>query len=328
VFPGALNAPHSPLLPHTPFQPSAVPAFLSSTSALPPRTPYTPFTAFPLQQLSSPSGFEKSSSPHANLLEQSDEPLAKLYVQILRFVERDLTRIMDIAEKVSIKSTQISRGEKVTVSPSIYGTTPGQPTAQDQGFEILANVLWDELGRALMDDLGGIVFAAGRPNEFRKVKLLSINYYQLLTRHIQNHEITQAFIRSLESLAPSGHAVEIMRSHPVYVAFEKRWQLPVYFQMRWKEIVTKVEETLGSQVELSPKIGKMFITSLNSALIDMTEKNNFVTTQGSAIWIAISACWSAEIYMPELSHRFWRLTLQVYRFTCWFYLRLIDVEAS
>ncbi|KAF5370825.1 hypothetical protein D9758_001986 [Tetrapyrgos nigripes] len=285
VFPGALNAPHSPLLPHTPFQTSATPAFLSSTSALPPRTPYTPFSAFPVQQLSSPSSFGKANSPHANLLEQNDEPLAKLYVQILRFVERDLTRIMDIAERVSIKSAQISRGEKSVASPATYTASATQPTAHDQGFEILANVLWDELGRALMDDLGGIVFAAGRPNEFRK-----------------NHDLTQAFIRSLESLAPSGHAIETMRSHPVYIAFEKRWQLPVYFQMRWKEIVTKVEETLGPQVELCPKI----------------EKNNFVTIQGSAAWIAISACWSAEIYMPELSHRFWRLTLQLLsRYRTW-----------
>ena len=35
-----------------------------------------------------------------------------------------------------------------------------------------------------------------------------------------------------------------MRAHPVYTAFERRWQLPVYFQLRWKEIVTKLEEPL------------------------------------------------------------------------------------
>ncbi|THU95639.1 COG complex component [Dendrothele bispora CBS 962.96] len=280
VFPGALNAPHSPLLPHTPMRTFVTPAFLSNVSLLPPRTPYTPFTAFPLQQTASSSGFEKSDSPHANILEQSDEPLAKLFVQILRFLERDLTRIMDIAERVSIKSAQIRSSTAGSIAMS-------QPIGiQDQGFQILANVVWDELGRAMMDDLGGIVFAAGRPNEFRK-----------------NHEITQAFIRSLENLAPSGHAVEAMRSHPVYISFEKRWQLPVYFQMRWKEIVGKVEETLASpQVELCSKI----------------EKDNFVTTQGSAIWVAISACWSAEIYMPELSHRFWRLMLQLLsRYQTW-----------
>ena len=53
-------------------------------------------------------------------------------------------------------------------------------------------------------------------------------------------------MRSLEFLAPSVKAIEAMRSHPIYGAFERRWQLPVYFQLRWKEIVTKLEEALTS----------------------------------------------------------------------------------
>ena len=32
-----------------------------------------------------------------------------------------------------------------------------------------------------------------------------------------------------------------MQSHPVFKAFEQRWQLPVYFQMRWKEIIRELE---------------------------------------------------------------------------------------
>ena len=30
----------------------------------------------------------------------------------------------------------------------------------------------------------------------------------------------------------------------MFTSFERRWQLPVYFQLRWKEIVTKLEDTL------------------------------------------------------------------------------------
>jgi hypothetical protein len=51
-------------------------------------------------------------------------------------------------------------------------------------------------------------------------------------------------VRSLEFLAPSALAVEAMRSHPVYKAFHRRWQLQTYFQLRWKEIVGKLEESL------------------------------------------------------------------------------------
>jgi hypothetical protein len=30
----------------------------------------------------------------------------------------------------------------------------------------------------------------------------------------------------------------------VYAAFQKRWQIHTYFQLRWKEIVVKFEEAL------------------------------------------------------------------------------------
>ncbi|KAF8910351.1 oligomeric golgi complex component, COG2-domain-containing protein [Mucidula mucida] len=259
IYSGALNAPQSPLVPHTPFNPTSA-GF--SASLHPPKTPYTPFTAFPLKQFSLPSA-GKRHSPYMSVLEESDEPIAKLYCQILRFVERDLCRIMDIAEKVSIKSL---------------------PGGHGKGFEIMANVVWDEFARAIMDELGSVVFSVGKPNVFRK-----------------NYDITQTFIRSLEYLAP-GHSVESMRTHPTFNAFERRWQLPVYFQMRWKEIVSRLEDVLSV-----PKVEAKLRGS-----------DAFATTQADAVWIAITACWSSEIFIPELSHRFWRLTLQlISRFKTW-----------
>ena len=68
----------------------------------------------------------------------------------------------------------------------------------------------------------------------------------MLIFDFKHHETTRAFIRSLESLAPSVRAITAMRSHPTYVTFERCWQLPVYFQLRWKEIVGKLEESLSA----------------------------------------------------------------------------------
>lgn len=39
-----------------------------------------------------------------------------------------------------------------------------------------------------------------------------------------------------------------MRSHPIFTSFNKRWQLPVYFQLRWKDIVGKLEDSLSTIV--------------------------------------------------------------------------------
>lgn len=161
----------------------------------------------------------------------------------------------------------------------------------------MANVVWAEIGRAILDELRSVVFAAGKPDDFRR-----------------HHETTQAFIRSLEFLAPSVHAIVVMRAHPVYVQFERRWQLPVYFQLRWKEIVTKLEEALAvTRLE----------RTRNRAI------KPFVTTQTAAVWDAISTCWSAPVYIPELSHRFWKFTLQLLsRHKTWLQSSLPAFEAT
>jgi hypothetical protein len=42
-----------------------------------------------------------------------------------------------------------------------------------------------------------------------------------------------------------------MRDHDLYHNFDRRWQLPVYFQLRWKEIIVDVEEAF-SEVRIEP----------------------------------------------------------------------------
>lgn len=85
-------------------------------------------------------------------MDETDNPLAVLYNGILGFVERDLKRMMDVAERISARIGQ--RAEVVDA----------------KGFEVLSNVIWVEIARSLMDELGSALFAAGRPDEFRKVR--------------------------------------------------------------------------------------------------------------------------------------------------------------
>lgn len=100
-----------------------------------------------------------ASTPNfAHILDETDDPLAALYNTTLRVVDKDIRRIMEIADTVYAKSGS-RHGE-------------GRDGAQDgkePGFEVMANVVWAEIGRALMDELGSVIFAAGKPDEFRKV---------------------------------------------------------------------------------------------------------------------------------------------------------------
>lgn len=167
------------MLPHTP-----LPALSTRTevngSALLPRTPYTPFTAFATKQ----NPFEASlvSGP-VHLLDESNDPLAKLYNQILRFIERDFGRIMMTAERVALKAGSTKSHSGVVLGD--YQLEDAQQASADS-FEIMANVVWAEIGRAIMDELGTVVFAPGNPSEFRKVSN-RLSYVSLMRMLIIGH---------------------------------------------------------------------------------------------------------------------------------------------
>lgn len=254
IFPAALSAPLSPLVPHTPFLPSIkAPQFQSQTpytASFPPRTPYTPYTAFASKQNPFDQTFGAATSSAnaglstAHLLDDSEDPLAAVYNAVLKFVDRDLRRVMESAERISVASGKRPK-------PPIPGLTlegiaqNGSGKKESETFEIMANVIWAEIGRAIMDELGSVVFSVGNADTFRKVLFaLSTRVLHAVLSRCQHHETTQAFLRSLEFLAPSVHSVEAMRSHPIYKTFERRWQLPAYIHIRKRAIVGKLEEAL------------------------------------------------------------------------------------
>ena len=98
------------------------------------------------------------------LLDENLGPLALLYNQIIKFVERDLKKLAEFAEVICVKSG--SRKSRISPLPSAPNTEKQEP---QKGFDIMANVVWVEIGQAIMDELGSVVFAAGKTDEFRKV---------------------------------------------------------------------------------------------------------------------------------------------------------------
>ncbi|KAG8838438.1 hypothetical protein FRC18_004718 [Serendipita sp. 400] len=291
IFSGALNVPHSPVIPRTPF-------VTSKNTHSAPQTPFTPFTAYPQKRVTSQSYFFLSEQDsRLPLLDDSNDQLATLYNNILQFVERNCVDIMKIATQVARKY-----GKK---PQNVQGSTPPLvPLAVEQldltekvaTFDIMGNVVWGEIGRALMEELGTLIFAAGKPTDFKT-----------------HYATTRAFLAGLEYLAPDLHAVQSMRAHPIYAAFERRWQLPVYFQLRWREIVEGLEYAL-SQAQGRPSLD-----------ID----SSGASPQATGVLYAISSCWSPDIYITELAHRFWRLTLQIIeRYRKWVLSKMPVIEAS
>lgn len=102
------------------------------------------------------------------LLDDYDDALAALYNKILRFVERDLKSLMEVAETFSAKHRQSTLPAGVIINGH---AVPNGTPEQSEGFEIISNVVFAEIGRAIMEELGSVVFAAGRPDDFRQASV-------------------------------------------------------------------------------------------------------------------------------------------------------------
>ncbi len=198
------------------------------------------------------------------------EALVGLYNKLLGFVASDLGVVLDVAERtLAVPATTIvGAGVKAE--------------GRRKGYEVLANVVFDELANRLISEMGHVIFAAGRPGVFH-----------------QNYVLANAFLTRIEGLCPTLAHLTALRSHPTYSAFIKRFQLPVYFQLRLKEVVTSVERAF----------------SAGSA---SGGGEAFVMSESEAVWRAIQACWARDVHLNELTARFWRLTLQlVSRYRTW-----------
>lgn len=131
------------------------------STGFPLRTPYTPFTASVSYQDLAPSHMSTQHAvPSIPSIEDIDNPLAQIYNHILRFVSRHIKDIMEIAEKISRNKLPKER-----ISTSVVISTEDTT----QGFQILAYVVWEEIANAIINDIGDVVFTAGRPDELQKV---------------------------------------------------------------------------------------------------------------------------------------------------------------
>lgn len=147
-------------------------------------------------------------------------------------------------------------------------------------YRFLVNCFWCEIENRLEINLASI-FAPGNPQIFYK----------------RYNESTQ-FIKKLEDYC-SVEDIKLLHETSEYKSFQKRWNLPVYFQIRFQEIAGKFEATL----QKSP----------------ISEHNNgFVLRETQTCWSAIEECWSEGIFIETLAHKFWKLTMQMLsRYTTW-----------
>ncbi|XP_067278091.1 conserved oligomeric Golgi complex subunit 2 [Pseudorasbora parva] len=143
------------------------------------------------------------------------------------------------------------------------------------GYDFLVNSVWPEIIRGVEERISSL-FNPGNPDAF-----------------YEKYTISMDFVRKFERQCGSQASVKRLRAHPCYQSFHSKWNLPVYFQLRFKEIAGSLENAIADGLEASPAGG--------SYHLQVTE----------VLWSCVCRCWADQVYLPPLAHRFWKLTLQL-----------------
>ncbi|KAJ2942041.1 hypothetical protein O0L34_g10958 [Tuta absoluta] len=141
-------------------------------------------------------------------------------------------------------------------------------------YRFLVNCFWCEVESRLEVNLASI-FAPGNPQVFYR-----------------RYSESMAFVGRLEDEYCCKDMVKLLRSTPEYKSFQRRWNLPVYFQIRFQEIAGTYEAALQKDPTVEVNDG-------------------FALRETYKCWQALQECWSDGIYIEALSHKFWKLSLQL-----------------
>ncbi|KAL9940638.1 hypothetical protein V8E36_000126 [Tilletia maclaganii] len=174
----------------------------------------------------------------------------------------------------------------------------GAGVADDWQIDPFGTV-WDEISRTLLEELGNVIFFVGRPNSFQ-----------------QNYNLTARFLQLLARLVPSAVTLKDLHEHPGFIAFQKRWQLSVYFRIRLRAIISALEEGLSNgllPVRQEHRAGQRETAQLQAA---------------QSTYEAFTTPWRTSVHIRPLTAREWTLSLQIVsRFKTWLETEVLN-EAS
>lgn len=116
-------------------------------------------------------------------------------------------------------------------------------------------------------------------------------YLQLL--QFQRYTATLEFLTKLEAECVTPEILTALRNHPQYKSFLKKWNLPVYFQIRFQEIAGTVETVLAEPISPDSIKGSLFL---------LTQKD-FSLHATDVVWDNLLRIWTDDIYLYQLFHR-------------------------
>ena len=118
---------------------------------------------------------------------------------------------------------------------------------------------------------------------------------------IKNYRAAMKFVDILEDLAPTMASLNHFRASRYLESYMKRWNLSVYFNLRFQEFACDVDE------------------ELNEPGLDTSRASDgFLLTPTTQTWLTMAKCMAEEVFVPALTDKFIRLFAQVLsRYRTW-----------
>ncbi|CAA9993075.1 unnamed protein product [Nesidiocoris tenuis] len=149
----------------------------------------------------------------------------------------------------------------------------------EKKYDFLLESFWPEVEERIGTELQSL-FASGDPDDF-----------------YQRYQNTLSFLESLISRSKIGRNSSHQLSK--FDSFMDKWNLPVYFQLRFQEIVRRIEKAIASETVFSDgESWKLNVTDV--------------------VHGCLLRCWEDGVFLLPLAHKFWKLTLQIVsRYVTW-----------
>lgn len=222
-----------------------------------------------------------------------EEMIARLLVQ--PFVEENLTRgKLDGGSRGSCSGLpQIYESILEFIASKFMGIL-AMPICQGErksSVDILGNAVWKPLQEVLVSK-HSIIFQAADPDRFHK-----------------NYTLSMKFLSAVEDRFCSTTPMKTrFRCHESVVEFKEKWNLDVYFQLRYNQLSLEAEQSFSrKRIEAIPEVAGEESRSL------MLFENS------KAIWSAMNQCWDEQIFLLPALPNLTRLCLQllVYYIDIW-----------
>ena len=244
--------------------------------------------------------------------------LATIYAACMSHVQRNLGQILLVGEECASSSSSSS-------SSSISKTT--------RGLDLVCNSVWRPIHQALCARLGSI-FAPG---------IASILH--------SNYVTSMAFLQDLSTLTgPTNQAAlhARLQAHSITKDFHSKWNLPVYFHLRFSEVSSSIDHALIQAAGSPPLVpaeergnnGSRTASPTTTAKAEAARttppppeaivaafpkkrKEDALSAQFhhpifATVWHTLLGLWEPDVFLPPLTSRLFKVTLQIVgRFNLW-----------